>query len=158
MAATIAPLCEGCNLALKRSPLLRQFTNNFSTTPKPPSGVRSGSTPGKQPQAQNRGPKQAKATVITPTVKQIAEQLFNNPFRVVGEPEEADEVAEEIINVKEHNEDPTSIVWGTPAARNNNYYISAKIDGVEYHARTLLFQTKRGTLCLMWTYSRPVIL
>lgn len=142
MASTITPLCESCNLTLKRSPLLRQFTNNFSPAPKPPSGVLSGSTPGKQPQAQARGPKQAKATVITPTVKQIAEQLFNNPFRVIGEPEEAEEVAEEITNVKEHNEDPTSIVWGTPAARNSNYYISAKIDGVEYQARTLLFKLK----------------
>ncbi len=59
------------------------------------------STSKKQAQAPARGPKQAKATVITPTVKQIAEQLFNNAFRVVGEPQKADEqVAEEITNVK----------------------------------------------------------
>lgn len=70
--------------------------------------------------------------MVTPVVSQIAEQLFNNPFRVIGEPHEAEEVAEAIADVREHNEDPTSIVWGENATGHERYYSSVKIDGVEY--------------------------
>lgn len=135
LASAIYPLIEDCGLSLKRSPLLKHFTTNvfapvaFSTAQR--------NTPRASTSRQkslSRAPEQAKATVITPIVGQIAEQLFNNPFRVVGEPQEAHDVAEEIADVKEHNENPTSIIWGMPAANNHNYYISVKIDGVEYQA------------------------
>lgn len=85
----------------------------------------------------NIAPEQVRATVITPVVSQITEQLFNNPFRVVGEPQEAEEVAEAIADVKEHNEDPTSIIWGEPSTSHQHYYQSVIVDDVKYEVSIL---------------------
>jgi len=122
MAASIWSLCEDCDLSLKRSPLLKYLVNMPERVENPDYTLATGKVL-----------KQAKATVITPIVSQIAEQLFNNPFRVIGEPQEAEAVAEAIADVeKEHNEDPTSIIWGTPSKYRDNYFESVQIDGVEY--------------------------
>lgn len=136
LAATLDPLCQECGLSLKRSPLLKHLMTNVpAATFSPDASRASSSVSGNR----SRVPEQAKATVITPIVGGVAEQLFNNPFRVVGEPQEAQDVAEEIADVKEHNEDPTSIVWGSPAAKNSNYYTSVRIDGVEYEASSVWY-------------------
>lgn len=127
MAASIWSLCEDCDLSLKRSPLLKYLVNM------PEQVEKSNYTP-----APSKVLKQAGATVVTPIVSQVAEQLFNNPFRVIGEPQEAEVVAEAIANVeKEHNQDPTSIIWGTPSKYRDNYFESVQIDGVEYWVGSL---------------------
>ncbi|KAF5357987.1 hypothetical protein D9756_001474 [Leucocoprinus leucothites] len=123
LAASITSLCEDCGLSLKRSPLLKHLINMSTAVEMPAPASTS---------VKKRAPEQAKATVITPIVGQIAEQLFNNPFRVIGKPEEAEEVAVAIADVKEHNEDPTSIVWGNASKFHQNYFESVKIDEVEY--------------------------
>ncbi|KXN86923.1 DNA (cytosine-5)-methyltransferase 1A, partial [Leucoagaricus sp. SymC.cos] len=131
LAATTASLCDDCNLKLKRTPLLRYLINMPPLPPAAPKSAAS-SAPSSSSARKRPEPEQAKATVITPMVGQIAEQLFNNPFRVIGEPQEAEEVAETIANVKEHNEDPTSIVWGEPAKDSRDHFESVLIDGEMY--------------------------
>ncbi|KAF9454585.1 S-adenosyl-L-methionine-dependent methyltransferase [Macrolepiota fuliginosa MF-IS2] len=137
LASVIWLLVEDCGLEIKRSLLLKYLTSGVSapaaSRPKAPRNDSRDSTTSTA-KSRSTAPRQAKATVITPTVGRVAEQLFNNPFLVIGESQEAQGVEEEIQDVKEHNEDPTSIVWGSPAVGNNNYYTSVKIDGVEYEA------------------------
>jgi DNA (cytosine-5)-methyltransferase 1 len=86
-------------------------------------------------------PEQAGATVVTPIIGRVAEQLFNHAFQVVGEQQEqeSDEVAEEIEIVKEHNEDPMSIIWGAPATKNKQFFTSVEIDGVEYQVSNFIY-------------------
>lgn len=133
LASAIYSICEDCDLKLKRSPLLKYLSDVSKSSPTLPKAHGSSTSARRK----DGVPEQAKATVITPVVGKIANQLFNNSFRVVGEPREAEEVAEAIAGVREHHEDPTSIVWNEPSSGHDNYYQSVIIDGVKYEVNGL---------------------
>jgi DNA (cytosine-5)-methyltransferase 1 len=79
-------------------------------------------------------------TVVTPIIGRVAEQLFNHAFQIVGEQQEhqGHEVAEEIEIVKEHHEDPMSVIWGAPATKNEQFFTCVYIDGVKYQVNNFI--------------------
>ena len=77
----------------------------------------------------------SKNPVVTPTVKEIVQDLFELTMDVAGTStfEEEDEaVQQELQKCKEHHEDPKRIRWGKRLVPGLDFYESVSLDGEVY--------------------------